>query len=170
MPASPNSILNVRGTQKLMLQKTIDGLKKHEGTLSSLILGGTAYSTADLVAALQSRLDAANAVDTAYAAWRAAVRADYEARARTKDLLSDLRQTLLAAFRGSIETLADFGLVGRKPRVIAPETLVVAAQKARATRAARHTMGKRQREAIKGTLPAPSSEPGVSGAGPAAAG
>ena len=169
MPASPNSILNVRGPQKLMLQKTIDGLKKHEGTLSSLILGGTTSSTADLVAALQFRLDAANAVDSAHAAWRAAVRADYEARAHTKVLLSDLRQTLLAAFRGSIETLADFGLVGRKPRVISPETLVVAAQKARATRAARHTMGKRQREAIEGTLPTP-SEPGGSAARRAAAG
>ncbi len=48
--------------------------------------------------------------------------------------------------------LGTFGLTPRNPRVVTPETQVIAAAKARATRAARHTMGKKQRADIVGAL------------------
>jgi hypothetical protein len=73
-----------------------------------------------------------------------------------------MRQALLVAFADQVDVLADFGLTGRKTRVVTPEEKVTAAAKARATRAARHTMGKRQKAAIKGAL-----EPSASEAAPA---
>jgi len=53
-------------------------------------------------------------------------------------------------------SLADFGLVPHKPRT-APtgEKMATAAARNRATRAARHTMGRRRKLAIKGSVPTP---------------
>jgi hypothetical protein len=64
-------------------------------------------------------------------------------------------------------------LTPRKPHVVTPEVKVAAAAKAKATRAARHTMGAQQKAGIKGALdgvnlvvtaqpPAPSASPSVS--------
>jgi hypothetical protein len=58
----------------------------------------------------------------------------------------------LVFFAGQVDALSDFGLTGRKTPVVSPETRVAAANKAKATREARHTMGKKQKAAIKGTV------------------
>jgi hypothetical protein len=123
----------------------INGLAKHEATLVNLTIAGTSYKVADAIRILQSRADAATAVETANANWRSAVKRDHEERAHAKTFVSGLRQALLVAFAGSIDSLADFGLNARKPSIVAPETRVAAAQKDKSTRAARHTMGKKQK-------------------------
>jgi len=171
MSTSPNTIVNTRGKQQAMLQKLMDGLKKHQQAVGSLLIEGKSYTTADLLAVLQARLDAADAALSTRATWQNAVKADYDERAKTKGFLSGLRQTLLVAFAGSVDTLADFGLVGRKPRVISPEKKVAAAEKAKATRAARHTMGKKQKAQIKGepAQPAPATPTPASPVAPAPA-
>jgi len=162
--SSPNTIVNTRSKQQASLQKMIDGVKKHEQTLPVLTVGGTSYKPADILAVLQARLDAANAALSTRATWQSAVKADHDERAKTKGFVSGLRQALLVAYAGSIDTLADFGLVGRKPRVISPEKKLAAAEKAKATRAARHTMGKKQKAKIKGepAQPAPATPPSAS--------
>lgn len=155
MSTSPNTIAPTRIKQLAMLQKMLEGLKKHEQALPSLLIQGKPFKPADLIAELQTRLDAANAVLATRATWQNAVKVDSNQRTTTKGFVSGLRQTLLVAFAGSVDALADFGLVGRKPRVVTPEKKVAAAQKAKATRAARHTMGKKQKAQIKGSVPRP---------------
>lgn len=147
-------------------QKLIDGFNKHAQTIPSLLIGGTSLKTADIIGTLQARLAAANAAVSTRATWQTAVKADHDERAKTKVFLSGLRQALLVAFAGSIDTLADFGLVARKASVISPEKKLAAADKARATRAARHTLGKKQKAAIKGTVAAPAPAPSASPPGP----
>jgi hypothetical protein len=76
----------------------------------------------------------------------------------------------LVAFAGSIDTLADFALKARKPRTpLTPEQKAAAVAKAEATRAARHTMGPKQKAAIKGTVPAtaPATQPAAPAPAPA---
>ena len=80
-----------------------------------LVIAGTTYSTADLQTTLQARLDALTSAQSKKAEWQAAINADYAERASTKVFLAGLRQALLVAFAGSVDKLADFGLVGRKP-------------------------------------------------------
>jgi hypothetical protein len=63
-----------------------------------------------------------------------------------------VKQSLLVAFAGRIDTLADFGLVPRKVTPLTPEQMVERTEKLKATRAARHTMGSKQKAAIKGTV------------------
>ncbi len=63
-----------------------------------------------------------------------------------------MKQTLLVFYAGQVQTLTDFGLTARKTPVVSPETMVAAAAKAKATRAARHTLGKKQKAKITGTV------------------
>ena len=100
---------------------------------------------ADLIAILEARIAAASKATTTRATWLAAVQTDEDERARAKRAVSGLKQILQIAYGGSLDALADFGLAPRKPRPITPETAVAAVAKAKATRAARHTMGKKQK-------------------------
>jgi hypothetical protein len=79
-----------------------------------------------------------------------------EKRERQKETRSFLKTVKIAATAllgaGNPE-LTKLGYTVEKPRTpLTTEQLSVAAEKARATRAARHTLGPRQREAIKGEV------------------
>jgi len=141
----------------------IDGLNKHAQTIASLVIAGATMTTKDIIEHLQARIDSAKGAQTTRATWQNAVKSDKDERAKSRGLLSGVKQALLVAFAGQIDTLADFGLNPRKPRVLSPEQKTIAATKARATRAARHTMGKKQKAAVKGTVspaaPAPAVTP-----------
>ena len=146
MSIGPNVIGPSRIKQEAALQSMITGLTQHQQQLPSIVIAGKTYSNADLIEILEARLAALKAADTTRAAWRYAVQQDYAQRADTSVLLSGARQAVQVAFSGQIDSLATFGLVGRKKAVVAPETRVAAAKKGQATRAARHTMGKNQKE------------------------
>jgi hypothetical protein len=133
-------------------QTLIDGFNKHGASIASMAIGGTTTTPKDIVATLQSRIDSAHAVLSTRATWQAAVRTDRTVRATTKTFVSGVKQGLLLAFAGKLDVLADFGLTGRASPVISPEQKLAAAAKAKATRAARHTMGTKQKAAIKGTV------------------
>src|ERR1700678_1538683 len=133
-------------------QKLIDGLTKHAATLPSIVIAGTSTTTANIVTKLQARIAAIKTVQTTRATWQAAVQATRTEQATTKAFVSAVKQALLVAFAGQVDALADFGLTARKARVLTPEEKVASAAKRAATRAARHTMGSKQKAAIKGTV------------------
>jgi hypothetical protein len=142
-----------RGQRQTGDQNLIDGLTKHASTLSSLTFGGTTHPTAVILAVLQARIASANAVLPTRATWQSTVAADRDERTKTQTFVSGLRQALQLAFAGSIDTLADFGLKPRKtPAPRTPEQKAAAVAKAKATRAARHTMGSKQKAKVKGTV------------------
>jgi len=147
-----NRSLN-RSQQQVADQKLIDGLTKHAATIPFVVIGGTSLSPAALIAAMQARLAAAAATVTTRATWLSAVKADADERAKTKTLVSGIRQAMQVAFGGSIDALADFGLKPRKqPAARTPEEKAAAVAKAQATRAARHTMGPQQKKGVKGAV------------------
>jgi hypothetical protein len=142
-----------RSQQQAGDQSLIDGLQKHASTLSSLTFGGTSNPTAAIIAVLQARIASANTVLPARATWQATVQADRDELAKTQAFVSGLRQALQLAYAGSIDTLADFGLKPRRhPAPRTPEQKAAAVAKAKATRAARHTMGSKQKAKVKGTV------------------
>jgi hypothetical protein len=141
--------------QETANQKLIDGFNKHTATLPSIVIGGTTYKTTDVVTILQGLVNSANAVVTSRATWQTNVAADIDERAKQKTFLSGVRQSLLVAFGGSIDVLADFGLTPHKVRTpLTPAEKSAASAKAKATRAARHTMGSKQKAQITGTTAA----------------
>jgi hypothetical protein len=146
----------------LRTKKMIAGMEKHLADIS-LPLSGRMRGTAEVVAALKKRIDAAAASEAAHAAWLAKVAEERAALDETKELLANLQRVVIAMFGSMIETLADFGIAPRKKRApLSPEAMVLSAERARATRAARHTMGPKQRLAIKADVPQvpePASKP-----------
>jgi hypothetical protein len=133
-------------------QRLIEGYTKHAAIIPSVVLDGASATTKDIIATLQSRVDKARASESARATWLAAVQAERAERDETRRFVSGLKQAALLAFGGRLDALADFGLTPRKPRVDTPDQKLAAIAKGKATRAARHTMGSRQRAAIKGTV------------------
>jgi acyl-coenzyme A thioesterase PaaI-like protein len=158
------STSNTRITKEAADQKLVDGFEKHAQTVPSLVIGGTSFKAADITAVLQTRLATSATAQSTRATWLNAVKADGDERAKTKTFVDGVRQALLVAFAGSIDALDDFGLTPRKTPVVTPEAKAAAALKAKATRAARHTMGKKQKATIKGTVPttAPATPPTAS--------
>lgn len=148
--------INNRSEQLASDQNLINGLTKNQATLPPLLIGGTSYKATDAIAVLQKRIDTAKAVAPAKAAWQAAVSAEDAEISSTKSFVSGLKAALLVAFASSPSTLADFGLNPRKPNTpLTVQQKAAAKAKAAATRAARHTMSKKQKQAIKGTVTPP---------------
>jgi hypothetical protein len=130
----------------------IAGLQKRTPNLA-LIVSSQPQTLAQLVATLQGRADSAAAVAAAKAKYQTAVKAEKANRAATAVYVHDVRQSVKAMFSNSPEILADFGMVPDKVRTpLTAAEKVLAAAKAKATRAARHTLGKTQKASISGSL------------------
>jgi hypothetical protein len=147
-----NTPKNNRIDQTTAEQTLIDGFNKHAAAIPGMMIGGVTLAPKDIVATLQSRIDSARAALSTKATWQTAIRTDRTLRDTTKTLVSGAKQGVLLAFAGKLDMLADFGLTPRASAVRTPEQKIAAAAKARATRAARHTMGPKQKAAIKGTV------------------
>jgi hypothetical protein len=147
-------------------QKLIDGLNKHAATITSLVIGGVTMATKDIITTLQARITASQTAQSTRATWQAAVVADHAERAKTKTFASGLRQALMVAFSGQVDALADFGLTARKAVVLTPAEKLARNAKAKATRAARHTMGKVQKSMVTGET-APAATPAPAAPAPA---
>jgi hypothetical protein len=157
MGTSPKATKDQQTTDE---QNLIAGLEKHATTLPSLMFAGVAVPTTTIITTLQSRIDARMNTATNRATWQAVVQAETATIAQSKAMVSGTRQALKVMFAGQIEMLADFGLKPPKPRTpLTTEEKAAAKAKADATRAARHTMGPKQKAKITGTTVAPATPP-----------
>jgi hypothetical protein len=142
-------------TRIASLNALIAGLQKNKpkGTFT---LSGTTYTAAQLVTICNSILTSLGAVPPARAAYRDAVASADAVLAEHHDVLRDLKQLLQLQAGTAMAVLADYGITPRKPTgPVSPKVKVAAAEKAEATRTARHTMGSKQKALITGTVPVP---------------
>jgi hypothetical protein len=115
------------------------------------------------------RVDAPNAVDTAEASLKQ-VPAKQKAARKTANATRLALKTYIVgtAGAGAVQMLEDFGFPAPKPKgkkTVAAKATAIA--KSAATCTARHTMGKRQRAAIKATV-APATAPAAPATAPTA--
>jgi hypothetical protein len=146
---SKNKTSRVAAEQQLSV-----GLQKHLPKGASFTIAGKKYTLSQVVSLLQARLDATRASTAAQEAWLNAVATERVTLSETNHVLEAVRGTLLITMDPSQVPLSDFGIAARKPRA----ALTTKAQedriaKWRATRAARHTAGKKQKAKIKGVVP-----------------
>jgi hypothetical protein len=130
----------------------------------TFVLNGTTWKEKDLVAVLQSSVDAISAGDAAQIAWKGAVGTQKAAKATATPLMTSIK-TYIGVTYGKTSTMYQtmFGLPQpAKPTV---ETKVAAVTQVKATRKARKTMGKRQRKAIKGVVAPAIAQPAAPGGG-----
>jgi hypothetical protein len=156
-----------RTTQQTADQKLVDGLNKHKSLITALPIQGKTLTPDQAIAIVQARIDASLKAVTDKATAKAAILAERTERTQTKTFVAALRQVIRSMFGASTDILADFGLVPPKPRKANPQKRVTAAAKAKATRTLRHTMGKKQKAAIKATGPLPATTPATAPAAPA---
>jgi hypothetical protein len=142
-----------KNTVAVLAGQLIAGTNKHFPTTSSLAFGGGTFTPAEVEASLQTLSDLRTAVNDAKTATKAKL-ADEQAQAPSlRTQMSAYVTYVKATFGNSPDVLADFGLTPNK--VKAPLTLdqkAAAAAKRTATRAARHTMGSKQKKGVKGTI------------------
>jgi hypothetical protein len=126
------------------------GVKKRWMARGVIVLGGKSYTPQQILDQLKALIDAIDGTGQAYAAWR-------EKRAKQRQLEEAMRP--FVEFLGldarllygrNLTALADFGLEPvKKPGPKTPTVKDASAKKAKATRAERGTMGKRQRKKDK---------------------
>jgi hypothetical protein len=141
--------------RKTELEKTsrylrrVDGIQKNLGKVAAVMLDGRSYAPSAIAAIYSDWLAKAQAVQSAKNAWLVAVGKRDKAEKALLPLDAAFKRFLLSYYGLASATLVDYGVDA--PRVGKKSAMVkrLAAEKARATRAARGTMGKRQKKAVK---------------------
>ena len=151
------SVIQARYTQVMV------GIQKH--ITSPVVLIGVTYAQTALLQLFQSWGTAAVAVATAKAQYHAAVVAEEMLFKTCQAVWLALQSYARITYATDTAALADFGYVPVKHTAPTPAVKAAAAVKAKATRAARHTMGKNQKKLV--TAAAPAAAPATSnGASP----
>jgi hypothetical protein len=137
--------------QVALLQQLVSGIQSQYGASAKLTFTAGTYTSKELVQIFGDLIDAYNAHLEATANARSALAAFRADAARTAPVVAALRGYLVHVFADP-KDLAAFGLSPRKARSApSADTVAEAVHKRRATRKARHTMGKRQRLLVHAT-------------------
>lgn len=157
---STNTVSQVNiATQKLTVEAVylalINGFNTDLVGMDPVVLIGTSYARADLLAKFQNRVDASRATKAARAAMRSAVASEKGLDAELEPLRSAIKQFLQSRFGKNSPKLQAFGFTEVKRAQKTADSKAGAVAKAKATRTARHTMSKKQRLQIKAPTPAP---------------
>jgi len=129
--------------------KAIEAITKHLSKVKTVMLAGKTVATSDVAAALQARIDALRAAQSARGAWLAACSNEKAEQANSDVLLRNFFLTVKAMFDTQPDVLADFGIVPRKRATPTAQTKAAAVVKSTATRAARLTVGPKAKAKIK---------------------
>jgi hypothetical protein len=148
MPTPPN-----RATQQDNFRKILLAIPKNLSRMSTILLAGEEFTPDTLVQFFQEQialLDDATNTKALLAQKVAAIKANKTTRG---PVLKAFNNFVLGCFETQPATLAEFTVVARKVPTVPANIKALAVAKHKATREARHTMGKRQREAVKGIVP-----------------
>jgi hypothetical protein len=171
------SISREKSNQVAEVKQLILGTQKHYGTGgSTLQVSGATFTVTALTQLMQDFVDNRSAVETAQAAARAKIETERAQAPSQLAVIRGLVTIVKATFGTSADALADFGLALPKARTpLTAEQKAVAVAKRAATRTARHTMGKNQKQGVRGAVtarlvvtPQAGSEPTVTTPAPVA--
>ncbi|MGH7438077.1 MAG: hypothetical protein ACRENE_20535 [Polyangiaceae bacterium] len=132
-------------------RKMISGTQKHLASASAIVISGASYTPAAIEKVFQGSIDAADATATATATFHKATAAERDANKSSDALYRGMRTYLTNQYALQPDVLADFGIEIATRQAPDATTVAAAVAKRADTRAARHTMGKRQKAAVTGT-------------------
>jgi hypothetical protein len=134
-------------------QQVITGLNTYLAN-RTLNLNGKPVTSKAAVAIIQQQIVAMQASTAAHTAWLQSVAKERAASTATvAPLLAALRHYVAAVFGPTSDEYLAFGFPPPKARTKSPVAKVIGAEKLRATRKARNTMGSKQRLQVIGTVP-----------------
>jgi hypothetical protein len=134
------------------VQALIAGTQKHFPN-GQFTFGSTVYTTASLVQIFQDLIAAIVAVAPAQATASDVVAARHAMEAKADPVIQAYKSYLRVTFSDAKAQLTDFGMQASKARTpVRPETRLAATAKAKATRIARGTVGKKKKLTIHGDV------------------
>jgi hypothetical protein len=143
---------NSKGTVVALAKQLIAGTDKHLANATQLAFGGSSFTPAQVTAKLQSLVTMRSNVDAAKAAAKAKLAVEKADMPALRTFLSALVTFVKATYGNSPDVLADFGIHPKARAPLTVEAKTAAAAKRTATRAARHTLGAKQKKGIKGAV------------------
>ena len=141
----------------------INALKKYVTPKTEIPIDGTPYKLAEVIDVFQSSLDARAEIMAKRSELKASLskRKEIEDTRRSVDV--GLRAWVASKFGANSKEAHEFGYPPRKATKKDVATKFHAVEQSIATREARHTMGKKEKEKVKGTVaqaaPVPSPSP-----------
>jgi len=117
-----------------------------------VMVAGGSYTPAQITEKLQAIVDLRREVDAAKATIKAKLVKEKTAMPALCTFRGALMSSINGAFVNQPDVLADFGISLRARTPLTAEAKTAAAAKRNATRAARHTMGSKQRKSVKGAV------------------
>jgi hypothetical protein len=146
--------IHSKTNESARVKKLIAGASQHLSAVPNVTLNNVLYTLAAVLALLQSYVDLFDSVPAAKATYVDKLKTQRTLAPPLRLIVAAFVAYVRAAFGSSPEVLNDFGLKPHKAKtLLTAEQKVIAAEKAKATRAARHTMGVRQKAAIHGQVP-----------------
>ena len=137
-------------TQKLARNRQmVFGIQRHLASMPHVQVAGRKRGPAELADLFQRHDAAIVEAQAAEVAWRAAVKRERALDAEAHLVAMAIVTVARLLYGPDVVTLADFGTAPIRKGTKTPEVLKRAAEKMRATRKARHTMGRRQRAKVK---------------------
>jgi hypothetical protein len=134
------------------------GIDKH--ITGNTTLGGVVYKPTALKAVFAAAITALNTADALRKQWSDGVLAAHQAQATAEALYELLRNFVIALYgKQANSVLGDFGMP--TPKAKGPKTVAqkaTSAERAKATRQMRNTMGSVQKKKVKGTIEVPNPE------------
>jgi hypothetical protein len=145
--------LKTKGQVVAAARQFIAGTSKHLGSVAQVTLLGGSLTPGQIESKLQALIDLRSDVDAAKATATAKIANEAAQTPALLALMGALGSYVKATFGSSPDVLADFGLAPKARAQVTVEAKAVAAAKRKATRAARHTMGPKQKKGITGVVP-----------------
>src|ERR1700722_11983686 len=151
--------MTTRNTTKIAdtSSKRISGLTKHVSAKTGISINQESMKLSDVVAVYQATIDARTALQSQRDAAKIALQNWEEANASQSSIDKGLKSWVDVTYGLDSQEARDMGFAPRKIGTKTVATKQAAVDQAEATRAARHTMGKRQKADIKGVVVSPSA-------------
>ncbi len=134
-------------------RKIVAAIQKYLST--PVKLRGVTYTPTQLADMFQKGIDLADAVAATETSWHAAVAAERAQRKSLSAIETSLRKYVDSTYGDAGAEFSDFGFKPKKVKPATAETKAEAVKKREGTRAARHTMGPRQKQKVKGDVSPP---------------
>jgi hypothetical protein len=142
-----------KSTVVALAEQLIAGTGKHFTNVTQVMLVGGSFTPAEVTSKLTQIVTLRTGVDSARASTQAKLATEKTDMPALRTFMDAYVSHVKAAFGSLPDVLADFGLHPKKAQTpLTVEAKAAAAAKRKATRAARNTMGSKQKLAVKGDV------------------
>jgi hypothetical protein len=132
-------------------RKMIAASRKYLSNRTAILIAGVSYTPAEFIAAIEHDAAIDDAATKAKTAFLAAAAAANGQHAATRSFFAGVKTYVQNQFSDP-NTIAEFGLTSPRVKESDAATKALAVDKRRATRKARHTLGKKPKARIKGDV------------------